>query len=82
MRENFVRIKQNVWIIHASKSMEKHAIGQTAIVRIVREVWISNGQIIRAILYHHSLLQYFDLHFDMKKSYLVYWYSWHCITVV
>ena len=54
LRENFVRIKQNVQIIHTSKSMEtigKHTIVQITIVWIIHDVRISEGQIIRAILY-------------------------------
>ena len=42
IRENFVRI------IHTSESMEKNTILQITIVRIIRDVRISKGQIIRA----------------------------------
>ena len=45
IREQFVRI------IHTSKSMGKHMIMQITIARIIRDVRISEGQIIRAILY-------------------------------
>ena len=51
VRENCVRIKQNVRIIHTSKSREKHTIMRITIVRIIRDVRISEGQIIRAIPY-------------------------------
>ena len=54
-----MRIKQNVWIIHTSKSMESYNLW-IMIVWIIRDVQINEGQIIRAILYmcirsfHHS----------------------------
>ena len=54
IREHFVRIKRNVRIIHVSKSMEsagKHTILRLMIVRIILDVRISKGQIIRALLY-------------------------------
>ena len=51
--ENFVRINQNVWIIHTSKSMEKHTIVQITIVWIIRGARIIEGQIIRALLHVH-----------------------------
>lgn len=43
--ENFVWIKENVRIIHISKSVEKHRT-----VQIIQDVQITQGQIVRAIL--------------------------------
>ena len=54
IRENFEQIKQNVQIIHTSKSMEpigKHIIVRLTIVQIIRDVRIIKDQIIRTILY-------------------------------
>ena len=54
IRENFVRIKQNVRIINTSKLMEligKHTAVQITMVQIIWDVGISEVQIIRAILY-------------------------------
>ena len=54
IRENFVRIKQNMCVIHTSKSLGsvgKHTIVQITIVQIIRNERISEGQIIWAILY-------------------------------
>ena len=53
IQEHFVQIKQNGQIIHLSKSMEsmgKHTIVEIMTVRIILNVWISEGQNIRAIL--------------------------------
>ena len=50
----FLRIKQNVWIIHTSKSMVNHTIVRITIVWIIRGVRTSEGQIIRAILYQRN----------------------------
>ena len=48
-----VRIKQNVRIIHTSKLIGKHTNVGITIVRIIRHVRISEGQLIRVILYLH-----------------------------
>ena len=50
IRENFVPIKQNVWIIHASESMGKDTIVWIVIVPINWDVLISEGEIILDVL--------------------------------
>ena len=51
IRENFVRIKQNVRIIHTKKSVGKHTVVWITIVRIKQ-----NMRIIRALLYYSFLV--------------------------
>ena len=49
MRKTFVQIKQNVWIINTSKLIE--SMGKHTIVQIIRNVRISEGQVIRVLPY-------------------------------
>ena len=46
-----MRIKQNVRIIHTSKSMGKDTFVIVMIVQIIRVVRINEGQIIQTLLY-------------------------------
>ena len=49
IRENFVQIKQNVGIIHTSKSME--SVGEQTVVWIKQNVRIIQDHIIGTLLY-------------------------------
>ena len=65
------RIKQNVEIIHTSKTMEQHTVVRITVVRIIRDVQISKGQIIWAVRYHGWRLGTFRIYFaDLESTIL------------